>query len=546
MMGPYMRPMALNVPVAMAMSMLVAFTITPWLAYHVLGGKYASGDAAAGEAARPGDDPSDSRQRVKQTLLYRIFYPLMAAAAAVAARSAGASCWSWRLLTAGGRWAGGHAARAAEDAAVRQQERVAARARHRRGHDARADATRRCASSKSYLAGVPEVTDFTSYVGLASPMDFNGLVRHYYLRQGDERGRDPRQPRRQEAPNAAEPRDRPADAGRARRRSPTSTAPHEDRRDCRPGRRCIATRRGRGLRPARPRPTTICSPPPTRVRAPAAARAGRGRRRRHPRGRAAEARLRDRQGEGRARRRVGRRRSPRRVQIALDGEPSRTVRRARPSGIRLRIELRLPRATSGPARPTCSSSQVRARRVSSCRWPSSAGGRDARRPDDLPQESRARGLRVRRDCRPPAGRRRRRHPGRPRRDRSRAAAARSSRSATAGSPRPTSTVAGRTSCNGSGVPGACPPGFTVDFAGEGEWKITLDVFRDLAWRSPRPWSAIYVLLVAQTGSFAIPLVVMLAIPLTCWASCPASGCSTSGRRAGRAAMPIRSSSRPPA
>ena len=28
------------------------------------------------------------------------------------------------------------------------------------------------------------MTDFTSYVGLASPMDFNGLVRHYYLRRG--------------------------------------------------------------------------------------------------------------------------------------------------------------------------------------------------------------------------------------------------------------------------------------------------------------------------------------------------------------------------
>ena len=30
---------------------------------------------------------------------------------------------------------------------------------------------------------MPEVTDFTSYVGLSSPIDFNGLVRHYYLRQ---------------------------------------------------------------------------------------------------------------------------------------------------------------------------------------------------------------------------------------------------------------------------------------------------------------------------------------------------------------------------
>jgi len=36
MMGPYMAPMALNVPVAMLMSLLVAFTITPWLSYHLL------------------------------------------------------------------------------------------------------------------------------------------------------------------------------------------------------------------------------------------------------------------------------------------------------------------------------------------------------------------------------------------------------------------------------------------------------------------------------------------------------------------------------
>ena len=35
-----------------------------------------------------------------------------------------------------------------------------------------------------YLRTLPEVTDFTSTVGASSPMDFNGLVRHYYLRQG--------------------------------------------------------------------------------------------------------------------------------------------------------------------------------------------------------------------------------------------------------------------------------------------------------------------------------------------------------------------------
>src|SRR6476660_10212546 len=38
---------------------------------------------------------------------------------------------------------------------------------------------------EAYLAKVPEVADYTSYVGLGSPMDFNGLVRHSYLTQGD-------------------------------------------------------------------------------------------------------------------------------------------------------------------------------------------------------------------------------------------------------------------------------------------------------------------------------------------------------------------------
>ena len=63
MMGPYMRPMALNVPVTMLMSMVVAFTITPWLAYHVLKRKYGSGGAAdhAGARLRTISRPSSSR-----------------------------------------------------------------------------------------------------------------------------------------------------------------------------------------------------------------------------------------------------------------------------------------------------------------------------------------------------------------------------------------------------------------------------------------------------------------------------------------------------
>ena len=38
------------------------------------------------------------------------------------------------------------------------------------------------------LAGVPEVVSFQTYAGTGAPFNFNGLVRHYYLRSGPEQG----------------------------------------------------------------------------------------------------------------------------------------------------------------------------------------------------------------------------------------------------------------------------------------------------------------------------------------------------------------------
>ena len=54
MMGPYMRPMALNVPLTMIMSLLVAFTITPWMSYHVLKGEARQGRRRSTFSRRPG------------------------------------------------------------------------------------------------------------------------------------------------------------------------------------------------------------------------------------------------------------------------------------------------------------------------------------------------------------------------------------------------------------------------------------------------------------------------------------------------------------
>ena len=59
-----------------------------------------------------------------------------------------------------------------------------------------------------------------------------------------------------------------------------------------------------------------------------------------------------------------------------------------------------------------------------------------------------------------------------------------------------------------------PPGYRVNYAGEGEWKITVQVFRDLGIAFAGALVGIYILLVLQTSSFTMPLVIMVAIPLT--------------------------------
>ncbi|MDY6838443.1 MAG: efflux RND transporter permease subunit [Thermodesulfobacteriota bacterium] len=59
-----------------------------------------------------------------------------------------------------------------------------------------------------------------------------------------------------------------------------------------------------------------------------------------------------------------------------------------------------------------------------------------------------------------------------------------------------------------------PPGIRVDWAGEGEWKITLQVFRDLGIAFTAALMGIYILLVIQMKSFFMPILIMVAIPLT--------------------------------
>jgi multidrug efflux pump subunit AcrB len=82
----------------------------------------------------------------------------------------------------------------------------------------------------------------------------------------------------------------------------------------------------------------------------------------------------------------------------------------------------------------------------------------------------------------------------------------------AATPRP---LEGRTLIhNGGGLPWSVPDGYEVDWRGEGEWKITLDAFRDLGLAFFAACLGIYILLVHETKSYTMPLVLMMAIPFT--------------------------------
>jgi multidrug efflux pump subunit AcrB len=67
---------------------------------------------------------------------------------------------------------------------------------------------------------------------------------------------------------------------------------------------------------------------------------------------------------------------------------------------------------------------------------------------------------------------------------------------------------------GGGDAWSVPEGYRVDWAGEGEWDITLDVFRDLGLAFGAALLGIFVVLMFQTGSRLLPVLIMTAIPLT--------------------------------
>ncbi|MEI6970724.1 MAG: efflux RND transporter permease subunit [bacterium] len=165
MMGPYMRPMALNVPLAMLASMLVSFAITPWVSSKLLR-----------------DDEGHDVYDITTTRTYRVYSAVMrpftdSRRNGVLLLAVTGLLFALSLLLVP---TGGVPLKMLPFDNKNEFQIVVDTPES--GTLETTDAVVR--ELEDYLRTVPEVTDFTSAVGAGSPMDFNGLVRHYYLRQG--------------------------------------------------------------------------------------------------------------------------------------------------------------------------------------------------------------------------------------------------------------------------------------------------------------------------------------------------------------------------
>ena len=171
MMGPYMAPMAINVPLTVTFSTIWALTVVPWISYKLLKGraKGPAHDDWTEDGKPPGWveriyrgvlGPFLERRGLRYLLLAFIVAALAGSMALVVFRQV-----PLKMLPFDNKNEFQIVLDFPEDASLESTDRA-------------------MRDFELFLAGVPEVTDFVSYVGMSSPMDFNGLVRHYYLRQG--------------------------------------------------------------------------------------------------------------------------------------------------------------------------------------------------------------------------------------------------------------------------------------------------------------------------------------------------------------------------
>jgi len=162
MMGPYMAPMAFNVPASVITSTLVAFLVTPWLASVLLKRSAASPEErvdAGGLYARIMAPVLDNRRAAKATLWLVLLLFLGTAMLPVF------RLVPLKLLPFDNK----------------NEVQVLIDMPESASLEATAALAREIASEVTLL---PEVQAAAAFVGVPSPIDFNGMVRRYYQRVG--------------------------------------------------------------------------------------------------------------------------------------------------------------------------------------------------------------------------------------------------------------------------------------------------------------------------------------------------------------------------
>ncbi len=170
LMGPYMSPIPINASMGMALSLAIAFVVTPWLALQWMKADPQVGHAEGGgrlERIFARMEPllrGDAGRRNRFKLLGAI-----GAAIVIAVMLPVAKLVVLKMLPFDNK---SEFQVIVDMPAGTPLERTAAVLR-----DLGAE-----------IAKVPEVADYQAYAGSASPINFNGLVRQYYLRAAPELG----------------------------------------------------------------------------------------------------------------------------------------------------------------------------------------------------------------------------------------------------------------------------------------------------------------------------------------------------------------------
>ena len=163
LMGPYMEPIPVGASAAMLFSLGAAFIVTPWAAIRLLRAAAPHGHAAEDAATRlyrRGMGLLVSNRRVRLAFLGGVAALLLGAVALVPLKIV-----TVKMLPFDNKSEFQVIIDMPEGTPLEQTARVAAE----------------LASAVLTDGGVQDVQ---SYVGLASPYNFNGLVRHYFLRRG--------------------------------------------------------------------------------------------------------------------------------------------------------------------------------------------------------------------------------------------------------------------------------------------------------------------------------------------------------------------------